>query len=126
MTVINNPAVVAELKPLVDRYEIALSANDLGMMSLLFYNGGETLRFDPSGEQHGHGEIDAWRANRTPPGDREVLRSEITTFDSHSAVATVEFRRSGQSGIGRQMQTWVNFSDLGWKVVAAHISFRPE
>jgi hypothetical protein len=123
---INDPTIQTELAHWVEKYEIALATNDLSVMSELFWNDGRTVRFDPSGEQHGHQEIDEWRATRTPPGGREVIRTQITTFGSHSAIATVEFRRQDQPGIGRQMQTWIRIDGVGWRVVAAHISIRSE
>ena len=45
----------------------------------------------------------------------------ITTFGRDFATATTEFRREGNSAIGRQSQTWVRFV-AGWRVVAAHVS----
>jgi hypothetical protein len=35
---------------------------------------------------------------------------------------TLVYKVRGQNMIGRQMQTWVRFPDVGWKVVAAHVS----
>ena len=34
----------------------------------------------------------------------------------------LEFKVRGQELVGRQSQTWVRFPDLGWKVIAAHVS----
>ena len=39
-----------------------------------------------------------------------------------SAVADIEFRRTGSDRVGRQSQTWVRMPDVGWRVVAAHVS----
>lgn len=125
MTVINDPRVVAEVALLVEAYEHALAENDLDVMSQLFWASDATLRYDPSGEQHGHSAIDAWRRDRQPPGGRQVIRTQLTTFDDASAVATVEFTRVDSDVIGRQMQTWVRFVGIGWRVVAAHVSMRP-
>lgn len=125
MTVINDPQVVAEVALLVDEYERALAGNDLDVMSRLFWASESTLRYDPSGEQHGHTAIDAWRQRRQPPGGREVTRAQLTTFGDACAVATVEFTRDGFDMIGRQMQTWVRIDGVGWRVVAAHVSMRP-
>ena len=34
----------------------------------------------------------------------------------------LEFQVFGSDKIGRQSQTFVNFPEIGWKVVAAHVS----
>jgi hypothetical protein len=34
----------------------------------------------------------------------------------------LEFKVRGKDLVGRQSQTWVRFPDVGWKVVAAHVS----
>lgn len=124
MTIINAPHVVAQLEPLVAEYERALAENDLAVMSELFWATTRTIRYDPSGEQHGHEAIDAWRQTRVPPGGRTIIRTELTTFDDVTAIATIEFTRDGSGGVGRQMQTWVRISGVGWRVVAAHVSVR--
>lgn len=38
------------------------------------------------------------------------------------ATVHLEFKVRGREQIGRQSQTWVRFSDVGWKVVSAHVS----
>ena len=37
-------------------------------------------------------------------------------------AGNLEFKVRGHDFVGRQSQTWVRFPDLGWKVVAAHVS----
>jgi hypothetical protein len=50
----------------------------------------------------------------------------ITTYGRDTAVAsTLFYRDSAPLKVGRQMQTWVRFSD-GWKIVAAHVSIIDE
>jgi hypothetical protein len=53
-----------------------------------------------------------------------VLRTEVTTFGWDTAVANVEFQRTGDPRTGRQSQTWIRFAE-GWRVVAAHVSLLP-
>ena len=51
-----------------------------------------------------------------------ISRTVITAYGRDFAVASTLFRRAAMPGkVGRQMQSWVRFSD-GWKVVAAHVS----
>lgn len=103
MIVINDIGVVGEFSAIVAQYETALADNDVEVMRRLFWESGETVCFDPSGEQHGHDVIDAWRRTRQPLGPREVIRSQVTTSDESCAIATAEFTRDGSTDIGRQM-----------------------
>jgi hypothetical protein len=49
----------------------------------------------------------------------------ITAYGRDMAVASTLFYRASTPGkVGRQMQTWVRFSE-GWRVVAAHVSLIP-
>jgi len=53
---------------------------------------------------------------------RTISRTVITTYGCDFAVASTLYERPSALGkIGRQMQTWVKFSE-GWRVVAAHVS----
>ena len=49
-------------------------------------------------------------------------RLEILTLGRDYAVVNLEFKVRGRELVGRQSQTWARFPDLGWKVVAAHVS----
>jgi hypothetical protein len=51
-------------------------------------------------------------------------RLEILTLGDSFATVNLEFKVRGQDEVGRQSQTWVKFPDLGWKVVAAHVSIQ--
>ena len=53
---------------------------------------------------------------------RDLTHVAITTFGRDFAVASCEFRRLRSGKVGRQMQTWLR-TPLGWRVVAAHVSF---
>jgi hypothetical protein len=51
-----------------------------------------------------------------------LSRTVITTYGRNFAVASTLYERPSAPGkLGRQMQTWVKFSE-GWRVVAAHVS----
>jgi hypothetical protein len=57
------------------------------------------------------------------PGIKEQrLRLEILTLGRDVATVNLEFKVRGHDLIGRQSQTWVRFPDVGWKVIAAHVS----
>ena len=61
-----------------------------------------------------------WFAIKRNSRDRQVL--EILTLGRDFATTNLEFKVRGRDLIGRQSQTWIKFDDVGWKVVAAHVS----
>ncbi|OZI71298.1 oxalurate catabolism protein HpxZ [Bordetella genomosp. 12] len=120
MTAINLPHVLAEVQQVFERYERALVGNDVAVLDALFWNSPHTVRFGASENLYGYEMIQAFRKQRSPAGlDREVLRTQITTYGEDVATTHLEFRRDGR--IGRQSQTWMRTAD-GWRVVAAHVS----
>ncbi|CAM4388034.1 oxalurate catabolism protein HpxZ [Bordetella tumbae] len=119
---INLPEVVAEVKVQFDRYEKALTGNDVAVLDELFWDSPHTLRYGAGENLYGYDEIQAFRAGRPSKGlDREVLKTVITTYGRDFATCNMEFRREGVAGTGRQSQTWVRTPD-GWRVAAAHVS----
>ena len=76
--------------------------------------------------EHGYGfdRIHAHRVARPPgPGTKEKrLRLEILTLGRDIATVNLVYKVRGRDMIGRQSQTWVRFPDVGWKVIAAHVS----
>jgi hypothetical protein len=90
----------------------------------MFWQSPHTERLGLADRQHGFAEVRAARRaveRQTPP--RTLRDLVITTFDDATAVVTTEFvPDDGLSPVGRQSQTWVRF-DLGWRVVAAHVSW---
>src|SRR5262249_26786621 len=122
---INIPEVVAEVRQAHDRYEQALSANDLDVLDQLFWDSPLTLRYGPNGTLLGHAAISKFRRDRNIKGiERMVLRTLITTFGRDFAVTNTEIRRPGSPFTGRQSQTWVRM-DGGWRIVSAHVSDEP-
>ncbi|MEH3106915.1 MAG: oxalurate catabolism protein HpxZ [Sphingomonas fennica] len=118
---IDDPAVLAEVTALVERYEAALAANDIETLDAMFWRSEKVIRFGVGERLYGTAEILAFRRGRaggSPP--REVLRTDITTFGRDHAVANLAFRRTGGT-IGRQSQTWVRLPE-GWRIVSAHVS----
>jgi hypothetical protein len=119
---INLPDVLAEVTAQFDRYEKALTSNDVAVLDALFWNSPHTLRYGAGENLYGYEEIQAFRAARPSAGlEREVLRTVITTYGRDFATANIEFRRAGQARTGRQSQTWARLPE-GWRVVAAHVS----
>ncbi|MBA2962880.1 MULTISPECIES: oxalurate catabolism protein HpxZ [Ramlibacter] len=119
---INLPPVVAEVTAQFERYEKALTGNDVAVLDELFWDSPLTLRYGAGENLYGSAEIQAFRAGRPAQGlEREVLRTVITTYGLDFATANIEFRRAGSARTGRQSQTWVRMPE-GWRVVAAHVS----
>jgi hypothetical protein len=117
------PDVLTELTAQFERYEKALVTNDVAVLDELFRDDPRTLRYGGGENLYGYQEIMAFRAARPSVGlMRRIERTVITTYGRDMAVASTLFYRDSAPGkVGRQMQTWVRFSE-GWKIVAAHVS----
>ena len=124
---IDLPEVVAEVRAAFDRYEKALTTNDLATLNDIFRDDPRTIRYGIGENLYGYGEIKAFRGARSPVGlARTISRTVITTYGRDFATASTLFQRGTVPGkIGRQMQSWVRFPD-GWHVVAAHVSLIDE
>lgn len=119
---INDPAVLAEVQAVFARYEDALVNNRVAVLDELFWRSPHTVRYGTGENLYGFDEIAAFRAARPSAGlARTLTRTVITTYGRDLATAMTEFRRDGQSTIGRQSQTWARLPE-GWRVVAAHVS----
>ena len=123
---INDPAVVAEVTALFEVYEQALIDKDVDVLDNTFWNSPRTIRYAMHENGYGFDEIHQHRVGRKAgPGIKEVRRrQEITTLGDSFATVNLEFKVRDQDEVGRQSQTWVKFPDLGWKVVAAHVSIQ--
>jgi ketosteroid isomerase-like protein len=120
---INKPSVVAEVTAAFESYERALMANDVdALVSDFFWEDPLVLRYSMGTNSYGPEEIRAART-RVPSADRTLERTIITTFGDDFATANTEFTRSETGRRGRQSQTWVRLPDIGWRVVAAHVSW---
>jgi hypothetical protein len=124
---IDLPEVVAEVKAAFDRYEKALTSNDIATLNEIFRDDPRTVRYGVGEILYGHDEIKSFRAARSPVGlMRTISRTVITTFGRDFAVASTLFHRETTPGkVGRQTQTWVRFPD-GWHVVVGHVSLIDE
>jgi hypothetical protein len=119
---IDHPETLAEVTAAFLRYEQALVTNDVAVLDELFWDSPHTIRYGAGENLYGSAEIQAFRAARPGTGlERTLERTAITTYGRDFATANTLFRR-GQK-LGRQSQTWARIPGLGWRVVAAHVSF---
>ena len=120
----NLPEVVAEIRERFERYERALVERDVATLDATFWDSPHTIRYALNENGYGFGAIHAHRVARPlGPGLKEKrIRLEILTLGHDLATVNLEFTVRGRDLIGRQSQTWVRFPELGWKVVAAHVS----
>ena len=125
MLEIDIPEVLAELTATFDAYESALVTNDIKTVNELFWDSAATVRYGTREyERHyGYAEIAAFRIQRGAVGQARVLRNRrLSTFGRDFGIANTEFLTAGSDRIGRQSQTWLR-TDVGWKIVGAHVSF---
>ena len=124
--VINDPAVVAEVTASVEAYEAALMANDIRALDWLFWASPHTVRYGVGENLYGEDEIMAFRKTRLGGSPQRVLtRVVVTTFGRDYATSNAEFERPGDGRAGRQSHAWVRLAE-GWRIVAAHVSFKSE
>lgn len=120
---IDLPEVIDEVKIAFGRYEQALISNDVAALNEMFRNDARTIRYGVSENLYGYAEIAAFRAARSPLDlARTLSRTVISSYGRDHAVVSTLYRRENAPGkIGRQMQTWIRFTE-GWRVAAAHVS----
>jgi hypothetical protein len=120
----NLPEIVAELRELFERYEIALAEKDVAVLDASFWDSSHTIRYAIHEQAYGFNAIHAQRVAR-PPGTgikERRIRLEILTLGRNFGTVNLEFKMRGSDVVGRQSQTWVRFPEVGWKVVLAHVS----
>jgi hypothetical protein len=120
----NIPEVVEEVHQLFERYEQALIDKNVDVLDATFWRSPHTIRYALHEHGYGFDEIHRHRVAR-PPGagiKERRIRLEILTLGRDIATVNLEFKVRGRDLIGRQSQTWVRFPDVGWKVIAAHVS----
>ena len=121
---INHPQTLAEVTRQFDRYQQAIIANDIAVLNELFWRNTLTLRYGIGENLYGHDEIAAYRRARDPKSAaRIVSKAVVTTFGRDAATTNIEFARAGRNG--RQSQTWIRVPE-GWRIVAAHVSYRDD
>jgi hypothetical protein len=120
---VNLPDVQREIRALFEVYEAALMRNDTAALSRFFWDHEAATRYGFADWQHGAAAIAAYRATVPAPDFTRTLHElRISTFGRDMAVVQTQFRRSDTARLGLQTQTWVRFADVGWKIVAAHVS----
>ncbi|MFR9801931.1 AtzH-like domain-containing protein [Pseudonocardia sp. RS010] len=127
---IDLPAVVAEVRAVFDRYEVALCDGDVAILTELFWADPRCVRYGVADRQHGAEEIAAWRrANPGVPPGRVLSGTVVLATGASSAVVSTLFTYPDGATEGRQTQVWVRFPELdghgGWRIVAAHVSEVP-
>lgn len=127
---LNRPEVASEVSALFERYEQALIDKDVDVLDATFWDSPHTIRYAVRENGYGFAAIHAARVGSVPlPGGSKErrIRLEILTIGTDLATVNYEYVARGTGGrTGRQSQTWVRFPDLGWKVIAAHVSVMPE
>ena len=119
---INDPDVVAEVRAVFERYEKALTENDVPVLEDLFWNAAQTTRYGVGENLYGWDEISAFRRARTTgPFERALMRTVITTYGRDFATANTEYQRVGHDRPGRETKTLMRTPD-GWRIVSAHVS----
>ena len=118
---INDPAVVAEVRAVFDRYEAALMANDTEVLDAIFWADPRTVRFGITEIGFGHAEIRAFRASVVSYAKRVQRRVEITTFGADFACTHLIYERVNSGAIGRETKIMARLPE-GWRVVSAHVS----
>ncbi|RDC75397.1 oxalurate catabolism protein HpxZ [Rhodovulum sp. 12E13] len=123
---INLPDVVAEVRAVFDRYETALTENDVPVLEELFWNSPHTTRYGVGENLYGWEAISAFRRARTTgPFRRSLTNTTITTYGRDFATANTEYRREGHDRPGRETKTLLRTPE-GWRIVSAHVSLLGE
>ena len=120
----NLPEIVAEIRSLFARYEQAVIDSHVDILDDSFWNSPHTFRYALHEDGYGFDAIQAHRVARKPGTNikERRIRLEILTLGRDFATGNLEFKVAGHELIGRQSQTWIRFHDVGWKVIAAHVS----
>ncbi|MEO6003857.1 MAG: AtzH-like domain-containing protein [Opitutus sp.] len=125
---LNDPAILAEIATLHDAYEHALVTNDVAALNRSFWNSPHVVRYGVNEQLYGAEAIAAYRSDSPPVLlDRRILRRAITAFGQDMASVMCELSQTvfGQPRHSRQSQLWARFPEVGWKIVAAHVSHAP-
>ena len=121
---INNPAVLAEITRQFNRYQQAIIDNEIAVLNELFWDNTHTIRYGTGENLYGHEEIAAYRGTRDPRSVQRVVgKTVVTSYGQDAATTNIEFVRGNRKG--RQSQAWIRMPE-GWRIVAAHVSYRDE
>jgi len=123
--ILNDPDLVRTLARLHDAYEEAIVANDVPMLTTFFWDSPQVVRYGVAEQLYGADAVLMYRQGHSPYyTDRRIVRREISTFgtDFATVMSEMEMVIDGQERTSRQSQTWVLIPELGWRIVAAHVS----
>lgn len=96
---INDPEIHREVAAEFERYELALTTNDVASLDAFFWDSPHAIRYGGGENLYGYAEIKAFRAARSPAGlERTLERTVITTFGRDFATASTLFRRHSAPG----------------------------
>lgn len=124
---IDEDTTKAEVKAEFDAYEAALMSNDIDALDRFFWRSCLAISFGAGESLFGFEAIAAFRAARSGGSPaRQLQATQIVCFGRNHAVATTEFNRADDKRVGRQTQVWVRFTDDGWRIVSARVSFVAE
>lgn len=118
---INDPATVAELQRMFERYNACLDAGDVEKLNSLFWDSPHTVRFGPGENLFGHDAIAAFRARSWSAGPRRELEHLSVTTIGHDFGTTNAVFTSGTGTLSRQTQTWARLGSE-WRIISAHVS----
>lgn len=107
------------------RYEAALAAGDLDLLSAFFADGPYAMRGDANGLLVGREQIDAFRAARSGSPERDVIRVEVRPItEVHAYVTSVNAPSGGGRGLVTQLweRSGRSHTPGGWVIAAAHVS----
>ncbi len=122
---LNDPDLVQTLARLHDAYEQAMVDNDIPTLTAFFWDSPHVVRYGVAEQLYGAEALLSYRQSHTLHfTGRRILRREISTFGSAFAtiMSEIEMEIAGKVRHSRQSQTWVLIPDLGWRIVAAHVS----
>ena len=119
---IDDPAVIAEARAVLDRYEAALMANRTEELDAIFWADPRTVRFGITEILYGHDAIRAFRASVKTYAQRIQKRVHITAFGPDVAATHLEYERVGTGLVGRETKIMARIPGQGWRVVSAHVS----
>ena len=118
---IDDPAVIAEARAVLDRYEDALMNNRTEVLDEIFWTDPRTVRFGITEILYGHDAIRAFRASVKNYAQRIQRKVHITAFGPDVACTHLEYERVGTGLIGRETKIMARLPE-GWRVVSAHVS----
>lgn len=119
---IDDPAVIAEVRAVFDRYEAALMANETATLDAIFWADPRTIRFGIGEILYGIEAIRAFRASVKAYAQRTQRQVRITAFGPDVAATHLEYERIGTGLVGRETKIMARIPEQGWRVVSAHVS----